>query len=125
MGIEIELELGGRVFSVPQRGIFSEVDWRKQIDAVGAPLSEMLMVVGGTPTPERMAKLAFALSLDPLVVLDAMCSYSPVLAEERQWIGEHAYSSEVIVALTKLFFGGMSSPRAATLPRIGAGVATT
>jgi hypothetical protein len=128
MSRTIDVKLAGRAFTVPQATIGGEVAWRRTVQPLIEPLGEMVIAAGvGSPTPERMVKLAFtsALFIDPAAVLDALCSYSPALAEQRGWIEENAYADEVLEALLTLFFGGMSSPRAATLPRSGAAVATT
>ena len=128
MARTIEIVLGGRTFAVPQQTIGAEVQWRQSVQPLIEPLGEMVMAAGvANPTPERMVKLAFtsALFVDSGAVLDAVCAYSPMLAEQRGWIEEHGYADEVLAALLSLFFGVMSSPRAATLPTNGAAIPTT
>lgn len=128
MARTIEVTLGGRVFAVPQQTVGAEVAWRQSVQPVIEPLGEMVVAAGvANPTPERMVKLAFtsALFVDSGAILDGMCAYSPVLAEQRAWIEEHAYADEVLAALLALFFGGMSSPRAATSATNGAAAQTT
>ena len=128
MGRTIEVTLGGRSFAVPQQTIGAEVAWRAAVQPLIEPLGEMVMAAGvANPTPERMVKLAFtsALFVDSGAVLDGVCSYSSMLAEQRGWIEEHAYADEVLQALLALFFGVMSSSRVATLEKNGAAAKTT
>lgn len=127
MGRTIAIELGGRVFAVPQQTIGAEVAWRRKVQPLVEPLGEMVMAAGATPTPERMVKLAFtsALFVDAGAVLDAVCGYSVMLDEQRGWIEEYAYSDEVLTALLSLFFGWTPSNRVATPATSGAPAATT
>ena len=128
MARTIDVMLSGRTFAVPQQTIGAEVQWRQSVQPLIEPLGEMVMAAGvANPTPERMVKLAFtsALFVDSGAVLDGVCSYSPMLAEQRGWIGEHAYADEVLQALLALFFGVMSSSRVVTSASNGAAVPTT
>ncbi len=124
----IRIILGGRTFEVPQQTLGAEVAWREMARPLVEPIGEMVVAAGvANPTPERMVKLAFTSTLfvDTGAMLEAVLAYSPMLAEERAWIEEHAYSDELLQALLALFFG-MTSPRAAgTLQQNGAAVATT
>lgn len=125
---EIEIQLGEKVFRVAQLRIREEVRWRELARPLVEPIGELVVASGmSNPTPERMTKLAFTSSLfsDPLLTLEAICAYSPALTAEREWIEEHAYSDELVLALLLLFFAG-TSPRM-TSPISGAplGSATT
>lgn len=124
---EIEITLGGRQFQVPQRTVGAEASWRAHVQPLMAPLGELAMAAGvATPTPERLARLAFTsnLLLDTQAALDALIAYSFVLADQRGWIEEHAYSDEVVQALFALFFGMMPGRRAQAATN-GAPTATT
>lgn len=124
----IQVRIADRTFDVPQQTIGAEAAWRKTVQPLIEPIGEMVMASGvATPTPEKMVKLAFtsALFVDTGAVLDAVCSYSPVLADQRGWIEEYGYADEVLHALLTLFFGVMSSPAAATLRMNGAAAPTT
>lgn len=127
MSRTIEVMLGDRIFAVPQQTIGAEVAWRRTVRPLVEPLGEMVIAAGvANPTPDRMVKLAFtsALFLDAGATLDALCSYSEMLAQQRGWIEEHAYSDEVLLALLTLFFGMTPSKRAATPVATGAPVPT-
>lgn len=128
MSRTIEITLGDRVFAVPQQTIGAEVAWRRTVQPMVEPLGEMVMAAGvANPTPDRMVKFAFtsALFVDAGATLDALCSYSSMLAAQRGWIEEHAYSDEVLLAVLTLFFGVTPSKRAATPVANGAPAPTT
>lgn len=104
----IDIVLGGRTFAVGQLPIRADAAWRTKVKAIVEPISELAMASGvSAPTPERLVRLAFtsALIVDPGAVLDAVLEYAPSLADEREWIGEHAYADEALQALLALFFG--------------------
>ena len=124
----IEITLGERVFGVPQQTIRAEVRWRKRAKPVVEPFGEMVMAAGiSAPTPERMVKLAFTSGLffDTGAVLELVLAYSPVLAEQQDWIGDNAYADELLQALLALFFGMTSSKRAAASGSSGAATPAT
>ncbi len=108
--------LGGRTFEVAQLPILKAAPWQDKVASLVEPYQELMLASGGQPpTPERMVKLAFAAGLftDPVRALDAVCSYSQELEAEREWIGNNAYSDEVVQALLSLFFG-LAAPLQAT-----------
>lgn len=114
---ELTVTLGGREFTVPQRTIRADAEWRRSVREIVDPISELTMAAGvDKPSPERMVRLAFGSSLliEPDTVLNALLRYSPVLEEQAEWIGEHAYSDEALMGLLTLFFGMTPTPRATT-----------
>jgi hypothetical protein len=108
----IPVVLGGRTFDVVSLTLRADAMWRKSVKHMIDPIAELAVASGaGSPTPDKLTRLAFASSLfvDPGAVLDALLSYSPELAAEAEWIGEHAYADEALQALLSLFFGMTSA----------------
>lgn len=105
---EITLVLGGKPVTVKLLPIRADATWRKSVRPLIDPIAELAMASGtGSPTPDKLTRLAFASSLfvDPGAVLDALLSYSPQLAANMEWIEENAYADEALQALLSLFFG--------------------
>lgn len=108
----ITIVLGGRSFVVQRLTIRADATWRETVKPIVEPISEIAMAAQlSSPTPEKMARLAMTTSLfiDPLATLNAVLAYSPTLEAEREWIEDHAYADEALVALLGLFFG-MGAP---------------
>lgn len=108
---QITIQLAGEELTVPQLTIRQEIDWRRQAGPLVGPLVEMAMAAGmSSPTPERLAKFGLAAAgiTDPAALLDVLCAYGPTLAERRDWIADHAYTDELLLAVVALFFGQMA-----------------
>jgi len=108
----ITITLGGRSFVVQRLTIRADATWRETVKPIVEPIADLAMAAQvANPTPERIAKVAFASSLfiDPLATLNGVLAYSPTLEGQREWIENHAYADEALVALLALFFG-MGAP---------------
>lgn len=107
---EITVTLGGREFGLPKLPIRAEAEWRRNAKEALAPLlqaGDLAEMQVSTAADIARAVAMFADWLDPLTALDTLIAYAPgVLAPQREWLEEHAYSDEVIGVLLRLFFVG-------------------
>lgn len=104
----IDLQMGGRAFTVPQLTIGREQAWRESMGNLLEPLIGALTVSERTiRTPADLASAVRAASAmtDGESMLSALCAYAPELESDRHWLREHAYSDEVAEAVVRLFFG--------------------
>ena len=105
---EVTIRLGDRAFVVPQLTIRNESKWRRQAGEALSPFWDATALMEfdiSNPGDLRKVIDRVGALLDPMAAIEALCSYAPALAAERDWIEENCYSDEVFGALVALFFG--------------------
>lgn len=115
---ETEIQLAGRTYVVQRLPVLPHARWAAEHESVCKPVGEMAVALGvRNPTPEALARLALTsgLLIDLEALLDAVCAYSPVLAEDRERIGNNAYMEDMLACLMGFFFGAppMKAPAGA------------
>jgi len=105
---QTEIVLAGKSYTVERLPVIPHARWAAQHESVCKPVGEMAIALGvRNPTPEAMARLALTsgLLIDLMALLDAVCAYSPVLAADREHIGNHTYMEDMLACLMGFFFG--------------------
>lgn len=118
---QIEVELGGRTYTILELPTRKNEAWREGLEEILDPLIGVLKGVSGLevtgsnlaevmPSAEMIAKVAMK---SPELVRDLVLSYSPDLDNERDRLLDEAYDSEFVAAFTKILglaypFGGLA-----------------
>jgi hypothetical protein len=105
---EVTIKLGERTFTVPQLTIRNEAKWRQKAEEALAPFWDATdRMQFDISQPGDLHKVVDQIGrlMDPLAAIDALCSYAPAIAAEREWIEDNCYGDEVVGALVALFFG--------------------
>ncbi len=114
-GRTVDVELGGRTFTVRQLPIRKDAEWRAKAKPIVEPVVEIAMQQGVTmPTADRLAKLALvnAMLYEPMQMLELIVAYAPdELGSEQQWIEDNAYPDEIMTAVFALFLATGPKPQ--------------
>lgn len=108
----ITIELGGKAYQVPPLALGPDDRWRQQYAAVLEPLGSLaqMAIAKGKASPEvALIAVSSPGMARPMLMLEALIAYAPVLAEDRAWIEENVYGMNLLEALSELFFMGAMS----------------
>lgn len=97
---EINVTLGDREFTILEQPIRKSQAWREQANVF---LGNYVDVGAADNEVERMERLKVFLAASMDETLELVLSYSPKLAEEREWILENAYERDIVESFYAIF----------------------